>query len=234
MWHNTTIECVNKHGYTRNTHTFLSHTHWSKQAVIVNLWSAVSCRSRPGPFFRSNSICDLLILSAVLSAKGRKHLSVHLCASSTAGAEVFCCICSRRGDLVSETHSLKLKYQKKKNLSFPIYPSQSISDLYVGLALYFYYRPCPHSTQALTDSLRSLRTSSRTWQLRQAFLPSVFPHLSSSTESGMAGCSASNLFYWTNPSCRLQSVRGHVQNLRNLEICTLKYHTISSGCELHC
>ncbi len=165
--------------------------------------------------------------------EGTVSLSVRLRASSSAGAEVFCYTrsSSRRGDLVSESHSLIHTYQK--NLSFPIYPLLSVSLPlpHVGLALYFYYRL---STQAQTDSLSSLRTASRRWQLRQAFLPSVFPSLSSSPEWRMATCSARDLFYRTNPSCRLHSVREHVQNLWNLEICTLKNLTISSGCELQC
>ncbi len=152
------------------------------------LWSAVSCRSRPGPFFRSNSICDLLILSAVLDVKGGDRLS--LCAL-TCLIQCWSYTRSRRGDLVSESHSLIHTYQK--NISFAIYPLLSVSLPlpHVGLALYFYYRL---STQAQTDSLSSLRTASRRWQLRQAFLPSVFPSLSSSPEWRMATCSARDLF----------------------------------------
>lgn len=182
------------------------------------LWSAVSCRSRPGPFFRSNSICDLLILCAVLDVKGGDRLS--LCAYVPLPVlELKSSATLALGESLSDTHVQKESFFL--HLSFTVCLTPSVADLLQAV-----------STQAQTDSLRSLRTASRTWQLRQAFLPSVFPSLSSSPEWRMATCSARDLFYRTNPSCRLHSVRGHVQNLWNLEIYILKGHTISSGCEL--
>lgn len=160
---------------------------------------------------------------------------MRLRASSSAGAEVFCFTgsSSKRGDLVSES----LWYTRTKIIflspSILYCPSHSLCRRSVcRIGSVFLIQAV--STQAQTDSLSSLRTASRTWQLRQAFLPSVFPSLSSSPEWRMATCFARDLFYRTNPSCRLHSVRGHVQNLWNLEICTLKRKTISSGCELQC